>query len=79
MLAQPRSTHRHQARPPSDEPRLVTRMIELACQFGRYGYRRITELLRREGWRVNHTRIERLWQREGLKVPKKQKKRGSEE
>jgi transposase InsO family protein len=54
----------------------VTRIIELASQFGRYGYRRITELLRREGWRVNHKRVERLWRREGLKVPKKQRKRG---
>jgi len=76
VLAQPRSTHRHQARPPTDEPRLVTRIIELASQFGRYGYRRITELLQREGWRVNHKRVERLWRREGLKVPKKQRKRG---
>jgi len=51
-------------------------MIELATQFGRYGYRRITALLRREGWRVNHKRIERLWRREGLKVPQEQRKRG---
>lgn len=51
-------------------------MIELARLYGRYGYRRITALLRREGWRVNHKRVERLWRREGLKVPKKQKKRG---
>ncbi len=50
-------------------------MIELAIQFGRYGYRRITELLRREGWRVNHKRVERLWRREGLKVPQRQPKR----
>ncbi len=76
VLAQPRSTQRHRARPPSDEPRLVTRIIELASKFGRYGYRRITALLKREGWHVNHKRVERLWQREGLKVPKKQKKRG---
>jgi transposase InsO family protein len=59
-----------------DEPRLVTRLIELASRFGRYGYRRITALLQREGWRVNHKRIERLWRREGLKVPNKQRKRG---
>ena len=51
-------------------------MTELATQYGRYGYRRITALLRREGWRVNHKRIERLWRREGLKVPHKQPKRG---
>jgi transposase InsO family protein len=50
-------------------------MIELAGQYGRYGYRRITAMLRREGWRVNHKRVERLWRREGLKVPAKQPKR----
>ncbi len=47
-------------------------MVELATQYGRYGYRRISELLRREGWHVNHNRIERLWRREGLKVPQRQ-------
>jgi len=51
-------------------------MIELASRFGRYGYRRITALLRQEGWRVNHKRVQRLWRQEGLKVPKKQPKRG---
>jgi transposase InsO family protein len=55
---------------------LVARIIELAKEYGRYGYRRITALLRREGWRVNHKRVERIWRREGLKVPKKQPKRG---
>lgn len=44
--------------------------------FGRYGYRRITALLRLDGWWVNHKRVERIWRREGLKVPKKQPKRG---
>jgi len=50
-------------------------MIELATQYGRYGYRMVTGLLREDGWRVNHKRIERLWRREGLKVPQKQPKR----
>lgn len=50
-------------------------MVTLAKDYGRYGYRRITALLRGEGWRVNHKRIERLWRREGLKVPKRQPKR----
>jgi transposase InsO family protein len=76
VLGQPRSTQRYRASPPSDEPKLVSRMIDLARIYGRYGYRRITALLRREGWRVNHKRVERLWRREGLKVPKKQRKRG---
>jgi transposase InsO family protein len=59
----------------NDEAVLVKRMIELAKQYGRYGYRRITALLQSEGFRVNHKRIERLWRREGLKVPQKQPKR----
>ena len=50
-------------------------MVELACQYGRYGYRRITALLKSEGWKVNHKRVERLWRREGLKVPSRQPKR----
>jgi transposase InsO family protein len=54
----------------------VVRVIELATQYGRYGYRRITALLRREGFKVNHKRVERIWRQEGLKVPQKQPKRG---
>ena len=76
VLGQARSTHRHRGRTADDEPRLVARIIELATQYGRYGYRRITGLLRGEGWPVNHKRVERLWRREGLKVPQKQPKRG---
>jgi len=76
VVGHARSTYRHQARVPTDEPRLVDRMIELATTYGRYGYRRITGLLRGEGWTVNHKRIERLWRREGLKVPQHQPKRG---
>ena len=58
-----------------DEDELVARMTQLASEYGRYGYLRITALVRREGWQVNHKRIERLWRREGLKVPAKQPKR----
>jgi len=54
---------------------LGKRIIELATQYGRYGYRRITAMLRQEGWQVNHKRVERIWRQEGLKVPKKQPKR----
>ena len=56
VMSQPRSTHRHRRFVADDESRLVARLIELATQYGRYGYRRITALLRGEGWRVNHTR-----------------------
>ena len=58
-----------------DEPLLVRRIVELASEYGRYGYRRITAVLRQEGWRVNHKRVEKIWRREGLKVPQKQPKR----
>ena len=60
---------------PDDEGRLRERIIALATQYGRYGYRRITAMLRNEGWEVNHKRVERIWRQEGLKVPQKQPKR----
>jgi len=75
VLGQPRATQRRPAHVPDDEPPLVRRMVELAAQYGRYGYRRVTALLRAEGFRVNHKRVERLWRREGLKVPAKQPSR----
>jgi transposase InsO family protein len=76
VLGQARSTQRHQPRKRADESRLVARIVELARKYGRYGYRWITALLRREGWHVNAKRVERIWLEEGLKVPKKQPKRG---
>ena len=61
----------------SEEEELTRDIIALATRYGRYGYRRITALLQNErGWRVNHKRVERIWRREGLKVPQKQPKRG---
>ena len=76
VLNQARSTQRQRPKVRDDEPRLLCRIIELACQYGRYGYRRITALLRREGWKVNYKRVHRLWRQAGLKVPSKQPKRG---
>ncbi len=75
VLGQPRSTQRRKPHVRDDEERLVKRIVELASQYGRYGYRRVTAMLRREGWEVNHKRVERLWRREGLKVPRKQSRR----
>lgn len=75
-LEQPRSTQRYIKQKTKDEDSLTLRVMELASQYGRYGYRRITALLQQEGWGVNHKRVERLWRREGLKVPAKQPKRG---
>ena len=76
VLGQARSTQRRAAVVPGDEPRLVERMVALAREYGRYGYRRIAALLSAEGLKANHKRVERLWRREGLKVPQKQPKRG---
>lgn len=76
VLGQPRATQRREPYVPDDEPRLVAQMIDVAGEYGRYGYRRITAMLRQDGWKVNHKRVERLWRREGLKVPSKQPQRG---
>ena len=76
VLGQHRSSQRHTSNHVSDEAALRQDIIRLASQYGRYGYRRITALLKAEGWRINHKRVERLWRLEGLKVPAKQPKRG---
>jgi transposase InsO family protein len=67
---------RYVARPRPDEDVLTAQVVELASLYGRYGYRRITALLRQAGWRVNAKRIERIWRRAGLKVPRRQPERG---
>jgi transposase InsO family protein len=76
VLAQPRSTQRYDPIVADDEELLTSQIIELAKKYGRYGYRRITALLRIDGWRVNHKRVQRIWRQEGLRVPQKQPKRG---
>ena len=76
VLGQPRSTQRRAPVVPDAEAVLTARIIAIASQYGRYGYRRVTRELIAEGFRVNHKRVERIWRREGLKVPKKQPKRG---
>ena len=75
VLKHCRATQRYVSQRPDKEEALRTRIIELARAYGRYGYRRITALLRREGWAVNHKRVERIWREEGLKVPQKHPKR----
>jgi len=60
-IGQPRSTQRHERKVPDDEERLVGQIVRLATQYGRHGFRRITALLRNDGWRVNHKRVERIW------------------
>ena len=75
-LGQHRSTHRKTPRGRDDEERLTADIVELARRYGRYGYRKITALLRDAGWLVNDKRVERIWRCEGLKVPARQPKKG---
>jgi putative transposase len=75
-LGQPRGTQRYRPTQREDEDALTQAIVTLASQYGRYGYRRITALLQRAGWQVGKDRVERIWRREGLKVPKKQKAKG---
>ena len=76
IIGQCRSTQRLELVLRDDEELLRAEIIRLARKYGRYGYRRITALLRNAGWQANHKRVERIWRQEGLKVPKKQPKRG---
>jgi len=76
VIGQPRVTQRRVSSVRDDEEALRAGIVTLAARYGRYGYRRITALLRRDGWQVNHKRVERIWRQEGLKVPQKQPKRG---
>jgi transposase InsO family protein len=74
-VEQPRATQRYRVRKPAADQPLIQRLRQLAARHPRYGYRRITALLRAEGRRVNRKRVQRLWRIEGLKVPMKQRKR----
>ena len=76
VLRQHRSTQRKTPRGRTDEAALTAAITALAATYGRYGYRRITALLHQAGWSVNAKRVQRIWRREGLKVPQKQPKRG---
>ena len=68
LFSQHRATQRYEHQQSEFNEKLTERIIELACGFGRYGYRRIHQLLTREGWQFNHKRLERIWrQRKGLK------------
>jgi putative transposase len=70
LIGQARATQRYQATEQDDEVGLTSAITDYATQYGRHGYRRITALLRRDGWKVNHKRVERIWRQEGLKVPR---------
>ncbi len=76
LLDHPRGTQRYVSQLRPDEDELTQTIIALAGNYGRYGYRRITALLQAAGWEVGTDRVQRIWRREGLKVPQKQKPRG---
>jgi putative transposase len=76
VLKQGRGTQRYQTAHRTDEDALTQAIIALASEYGRYGYRRITAKLREAGWAVGKDRVQRIWRREGLKVPQKQRPRG---
>ena len=76
VLGQSRTSQRYSPIIVDEAGPLTAAIIRLAGQYGRYSYRRVTALLRAEGWHVNHKRVERIWRRDGLKVPKKQPRRG---
>lgn len=75
VVGQPRATQRQHPEPREEEGRLVRRMLALVRRHPRFGYRRIWALLRREGWEVNRKRVHRLWRQQGLRVPRKQRKK----
>ena len=76
LVGQPRGTQRYLPTQAADEDALTQAIIALAAEYGRYGYRRITALLNEAGWSVGKDRVQRIWRREGLKVPGKQKPGG---
>jgi len=69
LLAQPRGTQRYVPSMRADEDVLTQAIVRLACQYGRYGYRMVTAMLRQGGWHVGKDRVSRIWRKEGLKVP----------
>lgn len=75
VIGQIRSTQRYLPKPNPEQKKLKTRVIELACEYGRYGYKQVTNLLNMEGWGVGKDRVYTIWRSEGLKVPQKQPKR----
>ena len=76
VLGYARAVQRHTPRVRDDEDRLTGRIVQPAAVYGRHGTPRINAMLRHEGWHVNHKRVERIWRRVGLKVPRRQPRRG---
>ena len=75
MLKVNRTAYRYKAVKLVDEDEVRTEIINMACNYGRVGYRMVTAMMRNNGCRINHKRVERIWREEGLKLPKKQTKK----
>ena len=74
-IGQLRTTQRYVPQPDPEQEQLRDRVVSLAKEYGRYGYKTITSMLRMEGWEVGKDRVYTIWREEGLKVPTKQPKR----
>jgi len=70
-----RTAYRYEPVRLPDEDEVRAEIIDTACNFGRVGYRMVTNMMRNKGRRINHKRVERIWREEGLKLPAKQTKR----
>lgn len=75
VIGQIRSSQRYLPKQNPEQEKLKTRVVELASEYGRYGYKQVTNLLNNEGWDVGKDRVYSIWRAEGLKVPQKQPKR----
>lgn len=75
IIGQPRMTQRYTEKPNPQKEKLRARVIELATEYGRYGYRQITSMLNNEGWKVGRDAVYTIWREEGLQVPQKQPKK----
>jgi putative transposase len=75
VIGQIRTTQRYKPIVDPDKEKLRARIVELATQYGRYGYKTITSMLHLEGFTVGRDRVHRVWRNEGLQVPQKQPKR----
>ena len=74
-ICQFRSSYRYRPRLNPSQEQVCTWSIALAKEYGRYGYRTVTDLLRREGWDMGKDRVYTIWRQDGLHVPQKQPKR----
>ncbi len=74
-IGEARTTQRYQPNTNKEKEKLRERVIELASEYGRYGYRQVTNMLNNEGWKVGKDAVYTIWREEGLQVPQKQPKK----